>query len=138
VSKSRLIDAVSTTTLTTKSDAAQAVDAVVGAVTDEVRTSPRISVVVFNSFNPTQRGVRVGRHPQALKKCANTSTNMAVRLMPAAAASGTLSTRSLGASRPHRPSTCSGEENSEAIGQQGRTACSGHQAGQARPGEENS
>jgi DNA-binding protein HU-beta len=64
VNKSGLIDAVSTTTSLTKREAAHAVDAVVHAVTKEVRSGRRVSLVGFGSFNPTQRGARVGRNPQ--------------------------------------------------------------------------
>jgi DNA-binding protein HU-beta len=86
VNKSGLIDAVSITTGTTKREAAHAVDAVVHAVTEELRSAPRVSLVGFDTFNPTQRGARVGRHPQALKKSANTSTNNTARPVTAVTA----------------------------------------------------
>jgi nucleoid DNA-binding protein len=86
VNKSGLIHAVSTTTGTTKREAAHAVGAVVHAVTDELRSERRVSLVGFDTFNPTQRGARVGRHPQALKKSAKASTNNTVRPVTAATA----------------------------------------------------
>jgi nucleoid DNA-binding protein len=88
VNKSGLIDAVSTTTGTTKRDAAHAVDAVVHVTTDELRSVRRVPLAGFDTFNPTQRGAGVERHPQALKKSANTSTNKTARPdMPATASS---------------------------------------------------
>jgi nucleoid DNA-binding protein len=86
VNKSGLIHAVSTTTGTTKREAAHAVGAVVHAVTAELRSERRVALVGFDTFNPTQRGTRVGRHPQALKKSAKASTNNTVRPVTAATA----------------------------------------------------
>ena len=86
MNKSGLIDAISTTTSLTKREAANAVNAVVHAVMSEVRSGRRVSLVGFGSFNPTQRGTRVGRHPQALKKSAKASTNNTVRPVTAATA----------------------------------------------------
>ena len=64
MNKSGLIDAVSTTTSLTKREAAHAVDALVHAVANEVRSGRRVSVSGFGTFNPTQRGARMGRHPR--------------------------------------------------------------------------
>ncbi len=64
MNKSGLIDAISTTTSLTKREAENAVNAVVHAVMSEVRSGRRVSLSGFGSFNPTQRGARMGRNPQ--------------------------------------------------------------------------
>jgi DNA-binding protein HU-beta len=64
VNKSGLIDAISTTTSLTKREAENAVNAVVHVVMSEVRSGRRVSLTGFGSFNPTQRGARMGRNPQ--------------------------------------------------------------------------
>jgi DNA-binding protein HU-beta len=64
VNKSGLIDAISNTTSLTKRETENAVNALVHAVVSEVRAGRRVSVVGFGSFNPTQRGARMGRNPQ--------------------------------------------------------------------------
>jgi DNA-binding protein HU-beta len=64
VNKSGLIDAISNTTSLTKRETEDAVNALVHAVVTEVRAGRRVAVVGFGSFNPTQRGARMGRNPQ--------------------------------------------------------------------------
>jgi DNA-binding protein HU-beta len=64
VNKSGLIDAISNTTTLTKRDSEDAVNALLYSVVSELRAGRRVSVVGFGSFNPTQRGARVGRNPQ--------------------------------------------------------------------------
>jgi len=64
VNKSGLIDAISDTTSLTRREAEDAVNALVHAVVSEVRSGRRVAVVGFGSFNPTQRGARMGRNPQ--------------------------------------------------------------------------
>jgi nucleoid DNA-binding protein len=64
VNKSGLIDAVSNTTSLTKRETEDAVNAFIHAIVSEVRAGRRVSVVGFGSFNPTQRGARMGRNPQ--------------------------------------------------------------------------
>jgi DNA-binding protein HU-beta len=155
VSKSGLIDAISTTTSLTNRGTENAANASVPVLVGEVRAGRRVSVVGFGSFNPTQRGVPMRRNPQAdavvtmdgssgvrlsatgaltaevftttaLKKMPQKSTRNAVRRSP----TRKIARRPVGKVARRAPTTevgaaCSGEENSEAIGQQGRTACSG-------------
>jgi DNA-binding protein HU-beta len=64
VNKSDLIDAISTTTSMTKRETGNAVNAFVSAIVSEGRDGRRVSVVGFGTFNPTQRGVRMGHGPQ--------------------------------------------------------------------------
>jgi len=64
VNKSGLIDAISNATSLTKRETEHAVNALVHAIVSEVRAGRRVSVVGFGSFNPTQRGARMGRNPQ--------------------------------------------------------------------------
>ncbi len=64
MSKSGLIGAVSTTTSLMKREAGSAVNASVHVFVSEVHARRRVSAAGFGSINPTQRGARVGRHPQ--------------------------------------------------------------------------
>ncbi len=64
MNKSGLIDAISNATSLTKRETEGAVNALVHAVVSEVRAGRRVSVVGFGTFNPTQRGARMGRNPQ--------------------------------------------------------------------------
>jgi len=64
VNKSDLIDAVSKTTSLAKREADEAVNALIHAVTSEVKAGRRVVVAGFGSFNPTRRGARMGRNPQ--------------------------------------------------------------------------
>jgi DNA-binding protein HU-beta len=64
LNKSGLIDAISDTTTLTKREAEVAINAFVHTVSSEVRAGRRGPLVGFGSFNPTQRGTRMGRNPQ--------------------------------------------------------------------------
>jgi DNA-binding protein HU-beta len=64
VNKSELIDAVGKTTSLTKSEADEAVNALIRAVASELKAGRRVVVAGFGSFNPTRRGARMGRNPQ--------------------------------------------------------------------------
>lgn len=64
MNKSELIDVVSKTTLLTKHEADEAVNALIHAVASEVKAGRRVVVAGFGSFNPTHRGARMGRNPQ--------------------------------------------------------------------------
>ena len=64
MNKSELIDVVSKTTLLTKREADEAVNALIHAVASEVKAGRRVVVAGFGSFNPTHRGARMGRNPQ--------------------------------------------------------------------------
>jgi DNA-binding protein HU-beta len=64
VNKSGLIDAISNTTTLTKRESEEAVNALLHSVVTEIRAGRRVVVVGFGSFNPTQRGARMGRNPQ--------------------------------------------------------------------------
>jgi DNA-binding protein HU-beta len=64
VNKSGLIDAVSNATTLTKRETEDAVNALVHTIVSELRSGRRVAVVGFGSFNPTQRGARMGRNPQ--------------------------------------------------------------------------
>jgi nucleoid DNA-binding protein len=99
VSKSGLIDAISTTTSLTKREIENASDASVSVSVGNVCVGADNSVDGFSPLNPTQRDVRMERHPQtddnvssvttspadakALKKTAEQSTNTTVRRAPA-------------------------------------------------------
>jgi nucleoid DNA-binding protein len=99
VSKSGLIDAISTTTSLTKREIENAADASISVSVCNVRVGADDSVDGLSSLNPTQRDVWMERHPQtgddvssattsstdtkALKKTAEQSTNTTVRRAPA-------------------------------------------------------
>ena len=64
MNKSELIDAVSNATELNKSDAARAVDGVIGAVTQALKSGDQVTVVGFGTFLVRQRAARTGRNPQ--------------------------------------------------------------------------
>jgi len=130
VSKSGLIDAISTTTSLANCETAHAVHASVSVLVTDERTVCRVPVADIAVVNPTQRDVRIkgidattspdtlqfsrlttigttkANAPfveKGLKKLAHPSTNKAVRRIPAGEFAGNPSERSLGARRSHRP-----------------------------------
>ena len=64
MNKSELIDAVSNSTELTKSDAARAVDGVIGAITQALKSGDQVTVVGFGTFLVRQREARAGRNPR--------------------------------------------------------------------------
>lgn len=64
MNKSELIDAVSNSANLSKSDAASAVDGVIGAVTQALRSGDQVTVVGFGTFLVRQREARAGRNPR--------------------------------------------------------------------------
>lgn len=64
MNKSELIDAVANSANLTKSDAASAVDGVIGAVTQALKSGDQVTVVGFGTFLVRQREARAGRNPR--------------------------------------------------------------------------
>ncbi len=64
MNKSELIDAVSNTTELNKSDAARAVDGVIGAITQALKSGDQVTVVGFGTFLVRHREARAGRNPR--------------------------------------------------------------------------
>jgi DNA-binding protein HU-beta len=64
VNKNDLIDAVAERTGLAKSDAARAVEAVLGTVTDALRKGEMVALSGFGSFVTKTRAARTGRNPR--------------------------------------------------------------------------
>ena len=64
MNKSELVDAVSNAADLSKSDAARAVDGVIGAVTQALKSGDQVTVVGFGTFLVRQREARAGRNPR--------------------------------------------------------------------------
>jgi DNA-binding protein HU-beta len=64
MNKSELVDAVSSAADLSKSDAARAVDGVIGAITQALKSGDQVTVVGFGTFLVRQREARAGRNPR--------------------------------------------------------------------------
>ena len=64
MNKNDLVDAVAERTGLAKSDAARAVEALLGAVTDALRKGETVALSGFGSFVAKTRAARTGRNPR--------------------------------------------------------------------------
>ena len=64
MNKTELTDAVADATDLTKADAARAVDAVLGTITQTLAGGDQVGIVGFGTFLVRDRAARVGRNPQ--------------------------------------------------------------------------
>jgi len=64
MNKSELIDAVASGADLSKSEAAKAVDGVIGAITQALKSGDQVTVVGFGTFLVRDRAARTGRNPQ--------------------------------------------------------------------------
>lgn len=64
MNKTELTDAVAEATDLTKADAARAVDAVLGTITDTLAGGDQVGIVGFGTFLVRDRAARTGRNPQ--------------------------------------------------------------------------
>lgn len=64
MNKSELIEAVATSTGTTKSGAGQAVDAVFEAIEKTLSRGDSVSLIGFGTFSVSNRMARTGRNPR--------------------------------------------------------------------------
>jgi DNA-binding protein HU-beta len=64
VNRNDLVDAVAERTGLAKSDAARAVEALLGAVTDALRKGETVTLSGFGSFVAKTRAARTGRNPR--------------------------------------------------------------------------
>ena len=64
MNKNDLIDAVAERTSLAKSDAARAVEAVLSAVTDALKTGDSVTISGFGTFVTKSRAARTGRNPR--------------------------------------------------------------------------
>jgi DNA-binding protein HU-beta len=64
MNKGDLIDNVADETGLSKADASRAVDALIGAITGELRSGGQVSLVGFGTFTVKHRAARQGRNPR--------------------------------------------------------------------------
>jgi DNA-binding protein HU-beta len=64
VNKSQLIEQVAARTDTTKTEAAEAVDAVLKTIEDNLSRGAEIAITGFGKFHVAERGARQGRNPR--------------------------------------------------------------------------
>ena len=64
MNKSELIDAVASAANLSKADASRAVDGVIGAVTQALKSGDQVTVVGCGTFLVSQREARAGRNPR--------------------------------------------------------------------------
>ena len=64
MNKSELIDAVASAADLSKADASRAVDGVIAAVTEALKSGDQVTVVGFGTFLVRERGARTGRNPR--------------------------------------------------------------------------
>ena len=64
MNRSQLVRAVSETTSSSRRAVEDMVEALFGVIVSEVRSGRKVTVVGFGSFNPVERGARVGRNPR--------------------------------------------------------------------------
>jgi DNA-binding protein HU-beta len=67
MNKADLIDKIAAEAGITKSQAAAAMDASIGAVTSALKKGERVTLVGFGTFSTSQRKARTGRNPQTGK-----------------------------------------------------------------------
>ena len=64
MNKSELIDAVASGADLSKSEGAKAVDGVIGAITQALKSGDQVTVVGFGTFLVRRREARAGRNPR--------------------------------------------------------------------------
>ena len=64
MNKSELIDAVASAADLNKADASRAVDGIIAAVTEALKSGDQVSVVGFGTFLVRHREARTGRNPR--------------------------------------------------------------------------
>ena len=64
MNKSELIDGVASGADLSKSEAAKAVDGVIGAITQALKSGDQVTVVGFGTFLVRRREARAGRNPR--------------------------------------------------------------------------
>lgn len=64
MNKTELVDAVAESAELSKADASRAVDAVIGSITDALKSGDKVSLVGFGVFSVRERAARQGRNPK--------------------------------------------------------------------------
>lgn len=68
MNKTELVAKVAETTELTKKDAAKAVDAVLDAIADALKSGDKVQLIGFGNFEVRERAARKGRNPQTGKE----------------------------------------------------------------------
>ena len=68
MNKTELIAAVAEKTALTKAASGKAVDAVVAAITEELKKGEKVTLIGFGTFETRNRAARTGRNPQTGKE----------------------------------------------------------------------
>ena len=64
MNKSELVDAIAEEADISKASAGRALDALVGAITKELKKGGQVSLVGFGTYSVKKRAARTGRNPQ--------------------------------------------------------------------------
>jgi len=64
MNKSELVDAIASKASLSKVDAAQALDAVISAVGEALKSGDSVTLVGFGTFSVKERAARTGRNPK--------------------------------------------------------------------------
>jgi DNA-binding protein HU-beta len=64
MNKSELIDAVAAQTEVSKAQTGEALDAIIGAITEAVTKGETVQLIGFGSFSTGERAARTGRNPK--------------------------------------------------------------------------
>ena len=64
MTKAELIDAIAEKAGLTKADAAKALAATLGSVTDALKAGEKVALIGFGTFSVSQRAARTGKNPQ--------------------------------------------------------------------------
>jgi DNA-binding protein HU-beta len=91
MNKAELIDNVQKAlgTETTRREAEGAVDAVIGAISQGIKSDGKVQIVGFGSFDVKKRAARLGRNPQTGEPM-DISASKSVGFKPSAALKGSL------------------------------------------------
>ena len=65
MNKTELVDAVASSAGMTKADAAKAIDAVFGAVSDALKRNDDVRLIGFGTFSVANRAARTGKNPRS-------------------------------------------------------------------------
>lgn len=64
MNKNQIVDKVAESAGLSKADAGRAVDAVVGTITDALKSGDSVSLIGFGTFDVRSRAARTGRNPR--------------------------------------------------------------------------
>ncbi len=76
MNKSELIDAIASSADLSKTSAGHALDAVIEAITNELKAGGQVSLVGFGTYSVKHRAARNGRNPQTGETISIKATNV--------------------------------------------------------------